>query len=689
MGSESRAVGACIIFYNKLDQTIECINSLLPTGCPIYVLNNGSDVQMRQALGEHCAKHAQIKLIDEPVNVGACRGRNRLIDASKEQWLLFLDNDVRIGTVDWLPRIINHIGRNPAVEVLIPRLYNVHESGYQAEKRFEIIGDQVFYQPAVGGETNIFPGGAAFISRSVFERLGKYEEEIFIGFEEAELCLRGILTNSPVRAKYISDIELIHDHRVTSELPDKKAVERRYSEDAMSVAYDIIVRKHGVYLDRNFGGWLAAQRDRMTGQPQESMGIIKLTAGRLSGALSHRWRRFRALLRRSRVGGFSSHPLKLFFVLPTLYAGGGVEQVTARLIRYFSEHERFLVTVVAAFPSRAADLRMPPGVELIHMGGKRGRYTLFKLTRLLLARKPDIIYSAPLYTNILATLANLFSGKRAVVIGSEHAYLPAYIEKTDSATGAHFRRVVRLASVVYRFVDHLVFVSEGARQDNSRLYRLPLAKSVTIPNAIDRAGVAELAAVLPDHPWFAEPTTPVLMAVGRFSSEKRFDWLVRAFALVAAESDARLVIFGEGDERARIEAAIAECGLADRVSLPGLESNPYRYMARCDGFLLSSAFECCPSVILEALACGAPIVSVACPVGPPEILTDGVNGLLTPVDDAAAFASAALRVLNNSDLAAGLRAGARERAADYDISVIGAATERLFRELLSAKGRRS
>ena len=104
-------------------------------------------------------------------------------------------------------------------------------------------------------------------------------------------------------------------------------------------------------------------------------------------------------------------------------------------------------------------------------------------------------------------------------------------------------------------------------------------------------------------------------------------------------------MLGEGPQRRELEALIRQLGLGASVDLPGFADNPFAYMARAAGFVLSSAYEGLPTVLIEALACGCPVVSTDCPSGPAEILRNGQDGQLVPVGNEAALAEALHRLL--------------------------------------------
>ena len=132
----------------------------------------------------------------------------------------------------------------------------------------------------------------------------------------------------------------------------------------------------------------------------------------------------------------------------------------------------------------------------------------------------------------------------------------------------------------------------------------------------------------------------------KLKPQKDFGTLLRAFAAFRHQREGRLVVLGEGPERASLLALAASLGVSAEVDFPGFLPNPYALMRRADLFVLSSAWEGFGNVLVEAMACGCPVVSTRCPSGPDEILEDGRYGELVPVGAADALAGAIARTLD-------------------------------------------
>ncbi len=237
--------------------------------------------------------------------------------------------------------------------------------------------------------------------------------------------------------------------------------------------------------------------------------------------------------------------------------------------------------------------------------------------------------------------------------------------------------------ILYRFLfpaaDRIVAISEGVADSLVRKLGVPRTKIVTIYNPVARPEIGALTGEIPDHSWLSEPGPPVFLSVGRLVPAKDFMTLLRAFHRVSSSRPARLVILGEGPQRNRLERFVRRMGMAERISLPGWAPNPFAYMNRASVLVVSSKYEGLSLVLIEALACGCPVVSTDCPSGPAEILCNGQIGPLVPVGDDAALAAAMEHLLDNPPNSAVLRA----RAQHFSAEACAEHYDRLIRECLT------
>jgi glycosyltransferase involved in cell wall biosynthesis len=192
---------------------------------------------------------------------------------------------------------------------------------------------------------------------------------------------------------------------------------------------------------------------------------------------------------------------------------------------------------------------------------------------------------------------------------------------------------------------------------------LNLKNLTVICNAVVDETLYEKAQEPIDHPWLQPDQPPVFLGVGRFTTQKDFSTLIRAFSIVRRQMPARLIILGDGSLRSRLEALIQELNLDEDVALPGFELNPYRYMSRAAVLVLSSRWEALPTVLIEAMACGCQLVATNCPHGVGEILADGTYGRLVPPENPIALAEAMKQAIESPINPALLKS----RAADFSI----------------------
>lgn len=173
----------------------------------------------------------------------------------------------------------------------------------------------------------------------------------------------------------------------------------------------------------------------------------------------------------------------------------------------------------------------------------------------------------------------------------------------------------------------------------------------------------------------------MIVGMGRLGREKGFDLLVRASA--AVRHPFRVVLLGEGVEENSLRELVKNLGIGDRVEFAGFRKNPFPYLQKASVFVLPSRYEGFPNSLLEAMALGVACVATRCPTGPEEIIMDGENGLLVPVEDPTALANAIDRLLGDTELRDRLGRAARERAREFDAVRILPRFEVLLEEVIA------
>jgi len=325
--------------------------------------------------------------------------------------------------------------------------------------------------------------------------------------------------------------------------------------------------------------------------------------------------------------------------LPSLI-GGGAERIMVNLAVGLVERGVNVDLVLAnAEGPYLADV--DNRIKIVNLHSSRVLTSLPALVRYLRKEKPQSIISALEHANVIAILASRLAMIDARIVVTVHIALSQSMKKS------RFRsRLFRLLiSLFYPLADKVVVVSKAAREDFLQTTGLNKNLVTVIYNPVITSEIYEQSKLKIDHAWFNEGEPPVILGVGRLSKQKDFPNLIRAFALVRQKIEARLVIIGEGDERKNIEKVIDELGIKSDVDLHGFVEDAYAYMARSSVFALSSAYEGLPTVLIESLAIGVPVVSTDCPSGPKEILNNGEYGKLVPVGNYKALADGILDVL--------------------------------------------
>jgi glycosyltransferase involved in cell wall biosynthesis len=325
--------------------------------------------------------------------------------------------------------------------------------------------------------------------------------------------------------------------------------------------------------------------------------------------------------------------------------GGGAERISVNLATEMA-HRGLLVDMVLVQGRGTHLSRVPPNVRVVDLQCRRHLTSLLPLVRYLRREQPQVLLSALTHTNLYALAArHLARVHTRVVIRINNTIT----EELRVARGL-VARVIRPWGVrlLYRQADGIIAVSHGAGEslrDAFGDFGVPVE---VIPNPVVVPELYEQARQPLEHPWFLAGAPPVLLTLGRLVPQKDLATLILAFALVRHQARARLLIFGEGEERPRLERLILDHGLREDVQLPGFVSNPFPYMAAARGVILSSRYEGAPSVLVEALALGTPVASTDCPSGPREMLRDGRWGRLVPVGAPPALAEAMLEILRGS-----------------------------------------
>jgi len=318
------------------------------------------------------------------------------------------------------------------------------------------------------------------------------------------------------------------------------------------------------------------------------------------------------------------------------FGGGGVQRSILRLTPAFLE--RGLAVDLVVVEARGPFLKdVPPGANVTDLRASGTLAALPRIIAYLRTVSPDALISAQNHVNLVAALAFALARPRTRLFLAEHNDM---LEGGRRARGVISRLRPLAARILYPLAEGIIATSRGVAESVSIVARIPSTRIHTIYNPALPEDLERLVGSEPGHPWLASKDMPVILAVGRLALQKDFPSLLQAFAHLRTQVPARLIILGEGTQRRHLEDLAQGLGIASHVSMPGFNENPYAYMARADVFVLSSVYEGFANVLVEALACGARVVSTNCRSGPAEILDGGRFGRMVPIRDAPALARA-------------------------------------------------
>lgn len=308
-------------------------------------------------------------------------------------------------------------------------------------------------------------------------------------------------------------------------------------------------------------------------------------------------------------------------------AAGGAEKVVLRLATEFARagHRVDLVAMHAVGPLLQD---VSSKVRLIDLGAPRIIAGLGPLSRYLRNERPSSMLSAMSPVNCVSVWARQLARVSVRLVLTEHTIISQVRCNSQRLSNTLLPCIMRRS---YPLADAIVAVSRGAADDLADTISMPRDRIGVIYNPVVSSDLYAKRDEILNHSWFDSGSPPVVLAVGRLTRAKDFSTLIRAFQLLRQRRDAKLIILGEGELRPELERLITSISLNEHVSLPGFITNPYPYMRHSAVFVSSSKWEGLSNVIIEAMACGMPIVATDCPYGPAEILENGRWGRMVPV----------------------------------------------------------
>jgi glycosyltransferase involved in cell wall biosynthesis len=269
------------------------------------------------------------------------------------------------------------------------------------------------------------------------------------------------------------------------------------------------------------------------------------------------------------------------------------------------------------------------------------------MLQLIKRERPDIVFGMLHYACIILSLMKVRLSDRVKIIVSPRT-------PSKDAINFYFKDNVKkrltwnfMVRFFCRYSDRIVVASEGIKEECITEYKADRKKVVTINNSVDAQSIGRFP--VESIEGGSSPDHFVISTAGRLSAEKNIAVLLNAFALLRRDLKAKLWIVGDGPERPHLESLAAGLNIMDDIVFWGFQENLYKFIKKSDIFVHTSLFEGFGNIILEAMACGVPVIATDCPFGPREIINNGENGILVPVSDEGALAKALKMVLENKE----------------------------------------
>lgn len=355
---------------------------------------------------------------------------------------------------------------------------------------------------------------------------------------------------------------------------------------------------------------------------------------------------------------------------------GGAERVVANLAQYFDEKGYHVVLVTThkaeieyEIPEKVKRILSEPDECELQSGRIRNFWARFrKLRRIWKEEKPDVIVSFIGKNNMMAILTSLGRG------------IPVAVSVRGEPGEEYYNGMLRfLARNLFRLADGVILQTKRCMDFFPRGVR---KKAIILKNPVNPVFFRE--------PYRGE-REKTIVAVGRVDENKNHEMLIRAFAGIAEEfPDYRLIIYGDGDKRQDLIELTKELKLEERISLPGNIDNVADAIYKTRVFVLSSNTEGMPNTLIEAMILGLTVVSTDCPCGgPAELITHGVNGLLSPVRDEKSMKENLQYVLNNLHKADSMANEAAKTSDIYDVNKVYLEWENYINKMIAGKQRKN
>lgn len=367
------------------------------------------------------------------------------------------------------------------------------------------------------------------------------------------------------------------------------------------------------------------------------------------------------------------------FVLPSL-AGGGAERVAVQVLNALDaatwDRSMYLFRKEGPYLAELSDdIQLFAGRSASRIGRWR------ELRRFIADTKPDLVMAFLSYFSVLSAVR--LARTSTHVVFNQGTPVSAFLHDADYSWRRPLgrRAFVAAARLGYAAADLVIATSRGVAEDLTAAFGVDPAQVQVIPNPVDIESVRAAASEPIEAGHASRWTHPVIVAAGRLADVKNYPLLIDALALVRERVPARLFVLGQGERAEALRQHAAERGVGDAITWCGFQANPWKYMARADVLALTSRYEGFGNVLVEAMACGVPVVATRS-AGTADIVRDGVDGLLVRHTPEAVAASLTRLLLDPAERDR-LAAAARVSAERFARPVVAHAYDTVLREALA------
>tara|TARA_B100000686_G_scaffold354409_1_gene464493 strand:+ start:1686 stop:2783 length:1098 start_codon:yes stop_codon:yes gene_type:complete len=336
--------------------------------------------------------------------------------------------------------------------------------------------------------------------------------------------------------------------------------------------------------------------------------------------------------------------LKISFFLPHLKIGG-VERSFFILAKTLEDrgHSVNIITVGKSSYIKNNSFSVP----IINLNKRKVSTSIFYLAKYLSKNNIDIVISAQYYANIGILIAQNFSSHKPKIIITERTHLNESLKELNV-----FKRLILklLISIFYKNADYIVGNSNSVCKSIISTTKINKKNIKLILNPTFVPEILQKAEEPVIEDWIQSSKEPIILTVGRLSSQKNISLLIDSFSEVLEIKKSKLLIIGDGPQRKILESKVSSMNLSKEIKFIGFSSNPYKYFKYCSVFVLTSKFEGLPNVLIESQALGLPIVTTDSPGGSREVVSDGRSGLLVKNINKKEISKNIIELIDNNDL---------------------------------------